>query len=168
MMKISGLYRLDGLHIAKMSVLKRKLPISYNPNYRQYQAYGQFFVLNEEAIAFKKVISLNNRTSILATLMIPAGAIVFLTDGPHRDKKCRASEALVLRLESISSGLNAKRAYSFHDRTFTYQAGQYIIPKEIWRDKPHTGCLMSEEYEECKSGIHFFRSVSEAVCYLYY
>jgi len=162
-MKILGLYHKDGLHIAHMSVLKRKALIQgYN------SGYGQFFVLNEEALVYKQLLSLNHRTRVIATLMLPAGAIVFLTDGPERYHKCRASEALVLTLESIKTGRAVKKAMSFYDCTFTYQAHQYVVPKEVWQDRyPHHGRLMSEEYDECKPGIHFFRTFDEAINYNY-
>lgn len=126
---------------------------------------GQFFVLNEDAIGYKKVkygSALDDRAILV--LLIPAGAVTFLSDS-----KCRTSEAYVLHSYGtrryflhgihkirLDKGLQIpEETYSMYLPSFKYHVGDFVEPQ----------CGLSNDYDECSDGIHFFKYIEQAIEY---
>jgi hypothetical protein len=82
-----------------------------------------------------------------------AGVIVKLqiTESAKRshaaERKCRASEVLVLEVIGAEEGLSS------HDGTVVYRKGETVTPKDAFCDN---------RWEVCASGIHFFLTRKEA------
>lgn len=115
--------------------------------------YNGFYELTQSVIAYKKVYVRRKDNSLLnavVTLEIPRGASVYLTYD-----KCRASSAIVKKIEVCGEKTNYRKAYSVYNRSFQYQVGKKVKP-----DRAFSHLTM-----ECQSGIHFFRTKAEAENY---
>ena len=88
----------------------------------------------------------------IAKLLIPGDAKRSNASG----RKCRASKAVVLALEEVDGTPFQGRAISQHCRSFIYEVGKTVYPKEPYEN---------DRWEECASGIHFFITREEAVAY---
>lgn len=98
-------------------------------------------VLKKRMIGYKKCSG-----NLIVTLEIPKGAIVFSIN----NDKCRTNKAKVV---DIAHG--NKIAYSLCDQSFVYELGKKVEIKDF-----------NTMYNiECSSGIHFFRTESEAEIY---
>jgi len=94
--------------------------------------------------AFKK---LNN--NIIAELIIPAKA----KRSSATNRKCRASEAKVVKMWDLYTKEEMLESYSRHDSTFVYEKGKTVKPTEPFCE---------DRWNECASGIHFFITLKEA------
>jgi hypothetical protein len=134
---------------------------------------GAFVMLKNDIMVYKKVFIPTNdglRYGV-ATLVIPAGTIVYKSD--HRNNvanKCRAEKAIVIRVEDME-GNTVKRGFAMRtigcpkDRTKYYndQGGYRLIYKELTVVTPEYGYSFSSH--ACTSGIHFFLTKARAVSY---
>lgn len=103
-------------------------------------------VLTEDLIGYKLCLDGNDGT-VIVTLKIPKGAIVFSING----RKCRTNKAKVIAID----GKN--RAYS-HYNHMSYYVGDEITVNNF-----------DYQYNiECSTGIHFFKSRKEAEEYAFY
>lgn len=105
-----------------------------------------FFELKKAVTVYKRVALYDAHAPAIATLEIPRGATVYLTD-----HKCRASSAIVKEITSWN-GKQVKTAYSKYSSHFKYEVGQKVKPLKKF----------SYKHNECESGIHFFRTKKEA------
>ena len=107
------------------------------------------FIAQEAIIGYKKVNSATS-SNVILKLEIPKGAIVFSING----SKCRTNTAKVL--EIVTKGIPKNTVmFSAFDEHFKYEVGKtYEIPDFDTRYNV-----------ECSSGIHFFKTVEEAVAY---
>lgn len=103
--------------------------------------------LEEPMVGYKKCKS--GIKTVIVTLRIPKGAIVFSING----KKCRTNVAKVI---DIDDGL--EEAVSGYDKKFIYHKGKKVSPD-------HFDCAYNVE---CSGGIHFFRTREEAEDYELY
>jgi len=94
---------------------------------------------------YKKVHLLDGKKTI-AKLLIPKEAKRSSAFG----RKCRSEYADVMEIE------NGTIAYSEFDKSFIYEVGKRITPREPFNDNWQ---------EECASGIHFFITKIEAQNY---
>lgn len=102
---------------------------------------------------FKKVHYRNK--GFIAVLQIPAKAL--RNQDKQDDYKCRASEAKVLRLETLGGKKCPKKfvASSGHDSSFKYKAGTVVRPKSPF----------DKSKQACAPGIHFFMLRHDALNY---
>lgn len=105
---------------------------------------------------FKKVH--HGSVECIANLIIPKGSIIYglpygsdMQDG----RKMRANKAIVHSIVSTNSGDEFKWARSGHDVRFVYKAGEAVKPLENF----------STEQNQCRSGIHFFVNLHDALTY---
>ena len=107
------------------------------------------FIVQQAIIGYKKVSSVEYQNIILK-LEIPKGAVVFSVNG----LKCRTNKAKVLAVMPNDISKNI-RLHSMFNNQFTYEVGKtYEIPD------------FDTRYNiECSSGIHFFKTVEEAIIY---
>jgi len=98
-----------------------------------------------DLIVYKKVYLLDGKKTI-AKLLIPKDAKRSSAFG----RKCRSEYADVIEIE------NGTIAYSKHDKSFIYEVGKRVTPRELFDDNWQ---------EECASGIHFFITKLEAQNY---
>ena len=92
-----------------------------------------------ELIVHKKVCD-----DKIVKLLIPAEA----KRSKGTSNKYRAEFAIVLEADGI--------CVSIHDRTFTYETGKTVYPREPFCE---------DRWNECSSGIHFFLTEEEARAY---
>lgn len=93
-------------------------------------------------IAYKKVYDRRRfSTSAIATLLIPAGTKVVLTEEKHR-----VEEAIVLKIE-CGDVESIDTWNSIHYDFFTYDVGDVVQPRGTFDDHPG---------KTCTSGIHCF------------
>lgn len=102
-------------------------------------------ILKAPITGYKKCWNRRYSDSVIVTLEIPKGAIVFCING----KKCRTNMAKVV---AISEG---DIAFSSHSKVFQYKVGQEIEIDDF--------NLMYNI--ECGTGIHFFKTIEEAENY---
>ena len=100
---------------------------------------------NGEFTGFKKCADGN-----IVTLLIPSDA----KRSSATTRKCRASKALVLKIED-SLGNEITKTHSKYDKNFIYRTGE-IISVEDFDDN---------RWNECSAGIHFFITRKEAELY---
>ena len=100
-----------------------------------------------EFIAWKKC-----NANIIVKLLIPDTALRSSATG----RKCRASEAKVLTIYDMDTGIEVENAHSCHDPTFVYRVGETVKP---------TCEFDPDRWNECTSGIHFFITREEAERY---
>jgi uncharacterized protein YjbI with pentapeptide repeats len=89
----------------------------------------------------------------LIKLLIPAEAI--RTNSPY-SRKCRASAATVLSIETVS-GENMQTANSMFDKNFVYEVGATVKVDNFCADR----------FASCAAGIHFFLTREEAASYVF-
>lgn len=98
-------------------------------------------ILTRKMIGYKKC-----RDNLIVTLEIPAGAVVFCING----NKCRTNIAKCIGISD-----NNKHAYSYYDDAFIYEIGKTYNIKDF-----------NLQYNvECASGIHFYKTLEEAMDY---
>jgi hypothetical protein len=97
--------------------------------------------------AFKKL-----RNNIIAELYIPARA----KRSSATTRKCRASEAKVVKMWNCITKETVTKATSQHDESFVYETGKTVKPTEPFNE---------DRWNECASGIHFFMTQEEAENY---
>ena len=97
--------------------------------------------------AFKKL-----RNNIIAELYIPARA----KRSSATTRKCRASEAKVVKMWNCITKEIVTRATSQHNESFVYETGKTVKPTKPFDDN---------RWNECASGIHFFMTQEEAENY---
>lgn len=106
------------------------------------QHYSEGQILTEDLIGYKK-----SREGVIIQLRIPKGAIVFSIN----NSKCRTNKVIVEKfintdLTELSSAYNTK---------FKYHVGDVLTIQDF-----------NMRYNsECESGIHFFKTIEEAVAY---
>lgn len=108
--------------------------------YLQCPAKGSF-------TAYKK---LDN--DIIAQLKIPAKA----KRSSATSRKCRASEAKVIKMWNMETGEEVLKAHSQRDENFIYEKGKTVKPTEKFDE---------DRWNECSTGIHFFITLEEAEVY---
>jgi len=95
------------------------------------------------------------RARCIVVLEVPATAKRQMkVEGANR--KCRASAAKVLSIETVLSKTAHKKgtiAYSEHDRNFAYKVGEMVTPK---------GPRYQTRLEVCAPGIHFYMRRKDA------
>ena len=69
--------------------------------------------------------------------------------------KCRCSEARVLDIEDIKTGLKVQAVNSSYDYQFIYRLGEIVTVEDFDENR----------WNECSTGIHFFITRDEAVMY---
>lgn len=107
------------------------------------------FIAKEAIIGYKKVNS-TEHSYVVLKLEIPKGAIVFSLNG----SKCRTNIAKVLKIVTKDIPENTE-LFSIYNDDFTYEVG-----------KTYEITDFDTRYNiECSSGIHFFKTVDEAVAY---
>lgn len=97
--------------------------------------------------AFKKLSN-----NVIAELYIPARA----KRSSATSRKCRASEAKVVKMWNYKTKETVTEEKSHFDETFVYKTGETVKTKEPFDDN---------RWEECASGIHFFMTQKEAENY---
>lgn len=124
--------------------------------------HGVFAVVETDLRCYKKVsvysdvyeVEGNDDCAGIATLIVPRGAVIFITRG-----KCRASEAVVKSIRQLRDMWNQPVARpvfrSSHDWTFRYRRGTWVCPEYDF----------GSAFSECESGIHFLRTEAEAEAY---
>lgn len=122
-----------------------------------------------EFIAWKVAIKYTNMKycsgleyPVIIKLRIPEKALRSSAPG---SRKCRASEAEVLSIETLNGSHKFRKgtkAFSYHNSGFIYTVGETV------KSRP---CFGGEEYfdecryKECAEGIHFFMNRDEAIDY---
>lgn len=102
----------------------------------------QGIILQEKLIGWKKC-----RNNVLVKLEIPKGATVFSIN----NNKCRTNKAKVIKI----IGGNDNTALSQYDGLFIYKLDEIVEVKDF-----------NNNYNvECATGIHFFRTIEEALNY---
>lgn len=155
-------------------------PIKFLNGKLELKAYESF-------VGYKKVsiVSRNNMfiTNGIVTLMIPSDAKLVCYDWRNGTEKCnvnilnglakgelgkmRADKAKVLKIEEVSHGKfygdwklipqrKNSRARSIYDYEFFYRVNKWVRP---------TYEFNADQNKECTSGIHFFRTLKEAMEY---
>lgn len=114
----------------------------------------------EAFICYKKAYyreTTNLRVPCIVTLHVPAHAERQMHNAESGNKKCRASEAVVMAMESLKGEpVPLDRCiYSQHDRRFIYKVGSTVKP-----ERPYERSLSI-----CASGIHFFMRRKDAEKY---
>ena len=155
-MKIEPVYDAHRRPVPMTPITRTRIAVGkgyYNIN----DVARRFFVLDGDAIVYKRLISINwPKRNINCTLLLPAGTIVYLATHSYANvQKCRASEAVVLKLYNRTLRSTVNEAVSSFEASFKYEVGSYVVPD----------CMMSSRYRECDSGIHFFRHFSEMLKY---
>lgn len=141
---------------------------------------GVFIKLEKDLIVYKKVvIQLKKETKGIATLVIPAGTVIYKANGVDREdkNKCRAEQAIVLKVQDLN-GKEVKVGWSTHEfypgHNKTSKPGQEFERLGDWGSyrfvyRPLTKVFPLEAYsfddEACKSGIHFFMTADQAISY---
>jgi hypothetical protein len=97
--------------------------------------------------AFKKL-----KNDIIAELYIPARA----KRSSATTRKCRASEAKVVKMWNYKTQEVVTKATSQYDKDFVYETGKTVKPTTPFDDN---------RWNECGSGIHFFMTQKEAENY---
>lgn len=97
--------------------------------------------------AFKKL-----RNNLIAELIIPAKA----KRSSATTRKCRASEAKVVKIWNYKTNEVFEKGVSQHDSDFIYEVGKTVKPTEKFDEN---------RWDECASGIHFFMTLQEAIDY---
>ena len=69
--------------------------------------------------------------------------------------KCRCSEARVLDIEDIKTGLKVQAVNSSYDYQFIYRVGEIVTVEDFDEDR----------WNECSTGIHFFMNKENAINY---
>ena len=69
--------------------------------------------------------------------------------------KCRCSEARVLDIEDIKTGLKVQAVNSSYNPEFIYKVGEIVAVKDFDEDR----------WNECAPGIHFFMNKDNAINY---
>ena len=70
-------------------------------------------------------------------------------------RKCRCDKAKVISITRLDGKENFTTAYSYYDRNFQYTVGQTVIVDDFDEDR----------WNECSTGVHFFRTREEAIDY---
>ena len=97
--------------------------------------------------AFKKL-----QNDIIAELFVPAKA----SRSSATTRKCRASEAKIIRMWNYKTQEVVTKALSQHDDSFVYETGKTVKPTTPFNE---------DRWNECASGIHFFITQKEAENY---
>jgi hypothetical protein len=97
--------------------------------------------------AFKKL-----KNDIIAELYIPARA----KRSSATTRKCRASEAKVVKMWNYKTQEVVTKAISQYDESFVYETGKTVKPTKPFNE---------DRWKECASGIHFFMTQKEAEDY---
>jgi hypothetical protein len=97
--------------------------------------------------AYKKL-----KDGIVAELIIPAKA----KRSSATTRKCRASEAKVVKMWNKETKEEVLVAYSQHNENFVYEKGKTVKP---------TISFDENRWNECGTGIHFFITLREAENY---
>jgi hypothetical protein len=112
---------------------------------------GKFYVLAKEQIVYKytlgEIKSNYSRSAVTVKLLLPVGTVVYLTSG-----KCRASQAKVLQMNKLGRSETVDISYASYNDYFKYIVGATVKPANKF----------NLEYKMCESGIHFFRTLTEA------
>jgi hypothetical protein len=111
--------------------------------------YGKVVTLVQDIPVFKKVHRTGS-VGVIANLIIPAGARVYVTTS-----KCRANKAECVSMFTQTGRKEVQDAYSTHSYSFRYAKGQKLVPDRFGR--------ASEG--QCSGGIHFFIDVNDALNY---
>ena len=98
------------------------------------------------------------KLALTADAVVPFGSSNYTPPGKTWLRKCRGPEAVVLGVyDIINYGMVRKStlttATSIHDPGFTYTVGEKVLPNH-WD---------SNRYNICTGGIHFYRSMREAL-----
>lgn len=108
-------------------------------------------------IVYKKVSHGSSFLPTIATLRLPAGAVVI--KGNDTSLKLRANKAEVVSMQLISqrkqAGKTVQQARSMHDNGFIYRVGRKVKPVSDF----------SRNFGACASGIHFFLDKASAKAY---
>jgi len=97
--------------------------------------------------AFKKLSS-----DLIAELIISAHA----KRSSATTRKCRASEAKVVKIWNYKTNKVFKSGVSQYDNNFIYEVGKTVKPIDNFDE---------DRWNLCASGIHFFMTLQEAVDY---
>jgi len=144
--------------------LTRKLPKKQIRRCRELPwGLGVFAQADRDTIVYKKVVigetdykvpRYYDCTAIyrygVAKLLIPKGTAVYLTS-----TKCRASKAKVLEIKALGRSTTYPEAVSMHHDKFKYKVGATVNARKG----------LSRKFQQCESGIHFFRTLKEARAY---
>lgn len=119
-----------------------------NISYNEYTAFLSLVCPEKGSFtAFKKL-----RNDLIAELKIPAKA----KRSSATSRKCRASEAKVVRIYNPVTKESFQKGVSLCDDNFVYEVGQTVKPTEPFDE---------DRWNECGSGIHFFITEIEAINY---
>lgn len=126
--------------------------------------------LKEPRVVYKKAYSVRDGRPVVLTLLLPVGTLVRKDiDRCHKAglgmgmdaRKNRASQALVVdAMYAERDGGTVRHAFmltefrSSHDPTFTYEIDKLAVPHKF-----------SKNAQVCASGIHFFKSLDDAIRY---
>lgn len=128
------------------------LPVDKIPT--QLEEFG-FYILTEEVVVYKAALGYKPHNYIYPVitikLLLPVGTKIRV--GRY---KCRANQAIVMQMNKYGKKQTVLAARSNFCGNFIYNVGQTVKP----RRKFCTDDL------ECASGIHFFRTLTEARNYL--
>ncbi|MCQ2232081.1 MAG: DUF5758 domain-containing protein [Paludibacteraceae bacterium] len=101
-------------------------------------------------LGYKKVIAYPSRQFAILKLRIDPGQIVICPNGD----KCRTPRVFVL--DVIGEYKYTKNDFrSLYSSSFKYKIGEYVHSDDF-----------DMSMEECKSGIHFFKTKEEAEAYV--
>ena len=105
-------------------------------------------------VGYKKVWNKDRSKQVVIELWFPEGTKLVST---VIGRKCRASEAMVVRC--VSTGHQGETEFwSSYSERFIYRVGETVRPVEPFDDSITV---------ECTSGIHFFTTQEEAEAYSY-
>jgi hypothetical protein len=99
----------------------------------------------------------------IVNLEIPVGAVIYVYDLPYNYywqlgrgfTKMRTNKARVHSIANVYDGSPVEEAYSMYDSSFYYRPRENVKPL----------LPFSRRKETCDSGIHFFLTLEEALCY---
>jgi hypothetical protein len=107
----------------------------------------------------------------IATLVIPAGTIVFKSGSGNDKNKCRAEKAIVVKVET-REGKEVPRGVAMHAIRVVNDPTNYIKDcDKYYRAIYKALTVVTSEYgycfdkSACRSGIHFFMTREEAINY---
>lgn len=104
-----------------------------------------FGIVSKDLHVFKHVEGRGH--GVIANIIIPAGAHVFITP-----IKCRASKAFVHSMVNSHTLRPVSTAKSWHSSQFVYRVGEMVVPDKF-----------SRAPDVCASGIHFYTDVVDAI-----
>lgn len=117
-------------------------------SYYNDEKIRQCYITSDYMLGYKKVVAYQSRRFAILKLRIDPGQIVICPNGD----KCRTPRVFVL---DVIGEYNENVFRSLYSSSFKYKIGEYVHSDDF-----------DMSMEECKSGIHFFKTKEEAEAYV--